>query len=228
MYTHNHRFLIIALIVISGLVLAWFMVRQEGTPAPVAEVPATTTPSALSGRSIYTNGEYGFTVTYPEAARLEEAFSPEYHISDAWRVNALPDGTGTPIAAVIAYSTESDHSYPRHFNAQVRIGASTDPDELARCLEAASEQGETPLPDANLNGTAWKAFEFGDAGMMQYVRGVSYRTVHEGACVAVEKMQIGSSYRDDPASEDDIADEVLQARYKSLDSIVESVTFARP
>lgn len=228
MYTHNHRLLIIALIVISGLVLAWFMIQNERTPVPVVTDTATTTSDQLSGRSIYTNGEYGFIVSYPEAARLEEAFSPEYHLPATWRANALPDGEGAPIAAIVAYSTASDHSYPRHFTAMVRIGASTDADELSRCLDAADEQGEKALPDVNLNSTVWKAFEFGDAAMMQYVKGVSYRTVHEGACIALEKIQSGSSYRDDPVSDEDIADEVLQARYKSLDTIVESFTFARP
>ncbi len=58
----------------------------------------------------------------------------------------------------------------------VRIGASKDPKEVAACLKAGSDNGETQLPDAVIGGTTWKAFAFQSAGMMQYLKGVSYRT----------------------------------------------------
>lgn len=225
----HHRIWILALIIISGIVLAWFMFKEQAAaPAPVTDVATTTSSNDLSGRSIYTNGEYGFAVQYPGTARLEETFSPQYHLPATWRANALPDSEGTPIAAIIAYTTESDHSYPRYYVAQVRIGASTDASEVRGCLNATPNQGETELSDVEINGTTWKAFEFQNAGMQQYVKGVSYRTIHEGACIALEKIATGSSYRDDPDSPDDVADDVLEARYQSLDAIVESFIFARP
>jgi hypothetical protein len=57
---------------------------------------------------------------------------------------------------------------------------------------------------------------------------VSYRTLHEGKCVALEKIATGSHYREDPKSEKDITDAILEAHYVELDQIVQSFTFARP
>lgn len=222
----HHRIWILALLIISGIALAWLLATTpDKATIPSAGTVSSTTPD-LTGRSIYTNGEYGFSVAYPETARLEEAFAPDYHLAATWRASAL--ATGTPVIAIIGYSTMSDHSYPRNYTAQVRIGASNDPKEVASCLKPTSSQNETPLPDVVIGGATWKAFSFENAGMMQYVRGVSYRTLHEGNCIALEKIASGSSYRDDPASTEDIPDEALRVRYESLDAIVESFAFARP
>jgi hypothetical protein len=159
---------------------------------------------------------------------VEEVFSPQYHIGTVWRALAPTESVGTPILALIAYSTESDHSYPRYFIAQVRVGASTDQAAIKSCEISGANHGEKQLPDVLLNGTSWKAFAFESAGMMQYVKGVSYRTVHEGTCFALEKIVSGSAYRDDPDSPDDVPDGELEARYASLDAIIDTFTFARP
>lgn len=222
----HHRIWIIAVLAFTGAALVWLIVRTP-VPAPVEEngtIVATSTD--LTGRAIYASGEYGFAVSYPQTAQVfEEALPPTYRIGDAWRVNAVADGD--PIVTFVAYSTESDRSYPRYYHALVRIGASDAPAEVAGCTEPTPSRGEVELPDTAFGGATWKVFSFGDAGMQQYVRGVSYRTVHEGRCIAVEKMAIGSSYREDPDSADDIADEVLMERYEGLDRIIESFTFAR-
>ncbi len=215
------------LILIVTLLAAWVLWR--GRTAELPEEPlAPQAPGELGTFSIYTNGEYGFSVMYPESAVLDEEFDTKYFLPANWRYNALPTGEGEPVLALVTYAIESQDSYPRHFVTQVRIGASTDPAELVRCEQRATEQGEGELPDVTLNGTTYKAFSFQDAGMMQYVRGISYRTVHEGACVAIEKIQTGSSYRDDAASVKDISDETLQAEYEKLTGIIESFSFARP
>jgi len=215
-----------ALLLVATLLAAWVVWRGRDdmsvhTPQPVQ------TPGELGTFSIYTNGEYGFSVMYPNTAIIDETFDEAYFLPDAWRMNALPTGTGTPVIAIVTFMTESDHSYPRHFSTQVRIGASTDPKEVARCEEQASEQGETELPDVTINGTPFKVFSFQDAGMMKYVKGVSYRTVHEGACIAMEAIESGSSYRDDAPSHDDIPDEELQAYYENLHQVIQSFSFAR-
>lgn len=222
---HQHRIWIVAVLILSGLALAWFIVRTPVAAPVVEDTPVATTTPDLTGRAIYTNGTYGLVVSYPETAQLEEDFFTTYHLTKSWRVNAETDGD--PIVAIRAYSTESDHSYPRYYHALVRIGASTDAKELANCERVTPDRGETALPDATFNGTTWKVFSFQNAGMQQYVRGVSYRTLQNNTCIAVEKIAAGSSYRDDPDSPDDVPDAVLDERYEGLDSIVESVMFAR-
>lgn len=205
---------------------AWYLTKTSGNslmPAPeqAASVPLT------ESQGIYTNGTYGFAIFYPEAARIEYAFSPDYHLGTQWRAYALPESTGTAILAIIPYSIRSEVSFPRYFNAMVRIGASEDPDEIARCEKPSEDQGEEALSDVSIGGHVWKAFSFEDAGMMQYASGISYRTLHEGRCIAMEQVRTGSSYREGAPSEGDIPEERLAAEYAKLDAIVQSFSFAR-
>jgi hypothetical protein len=196
------------------------------TSAASSTTSSTTPEKSLAGLSIYTNGTYGFSIFYPESDTTETTFDSQYHLPATWRVNALPDATGTPILAIIGYSTKSDNSYPRYFETEVRIGASKDPKEVAAC--AVVGNGETALPDQVIGGTTWKAFTLQDAGMMQYLSGVSYRTVHDGTCYALEQIETGSSYRDDPPSAKDIPDTTLKEKYADVNSIVSSFSFAKP
>lgn len=213
---------LVALLSVIALVVVFFMVTTSS---------ALRSPAALgvaSDQALFSDGEYGFTLRYPQTWETDYTFKSFYHLPPAWRVNALSEATGTPILSVIGYRIESDHSYPRYFDAEVRIGASTDAREIARCLTAAIEQNEQPLPDVILGGTTFKAFSFEGAGMMQYVKGVSYRAVHDGVCIAIEKIAAGASYRDDPDSPDDVPDATLDAAYASLDPVVASFAFATP
>lgn len=219
--------LVIALAAIAGGA-TWYLVHSRQAALAPTTPTATTTSESLSGEEIYTNGTYGFSVRYPQTAIVEDAFSTTYHLPASWRANADPEAEGTPIVAIVAYETKSDHSYPRYYDAMVRIGVSSDPAELAQCLKADTDQGETALPDVTLGGTVFKAFSFQDAAMMQYLKGVSYRAVHEGSCVAIEKLATGSNYRDDPDSADDIPDAELAKQYDGLAHIVESFAFSRP
>lgn len=217
---------VLAIVAIGGGVV-WYLVDSRNDAFGTSSGTATTTPEMHEGLAIYTNGPYGFSLFYPEMATVDYGFEATYHLGTSWRANALPEGTGTPIVEIVPYAVSSEDSYPRYFNAMVRIGASSDPKELARCEEAAEDQGETALPDATIGGRTWKAFSFQDAGMMQYASGVSYRIVSEGKCIAMEKVRTGSSYRDDMRTERDIPDATLDAEYAALDAIVESFTFAR-
>lgn len=218
---------IVLLAAIAGGV-AWYLVTSHQEAVGPLQPMATTTAEDLTGEAIYTNGTHGFVIQYPETALVEHAFTSYYHLASTWRANALPNATGTPVVAIITYDTKSDHSYPRYYSSVVRIGVSSDKREIAGCLVPTPDQGETALPDVTFGGVMWKAFAFQNAGMQQYAKGVSYRTLHEGKCVAVEKIAAGSSYRDDPASADDIPDATLSKQYDGLDRIVQSFMFVRP
>ncbi|HRH24110.1 MAG TPA: hypothetical protein PK109_00775 [Candidatus Paceibacterota bacterium] len=207
------------LLVLGGIAaIIYFIPKTAPAPEPV-EVGTEN----LEGQSIYASGEYGFTLRYPSKATVEEVFTPSYIIGTTWRANAI--ATGTPLLAVINYTTESDHSFPRNYTAMVRVGVSVD--EVENCEKVTPDAGETALPDREINGTTWKAFSFGDAAMMKYVKGVSYRVEHNGTCYALEKIATGSSYRDDPESADDISQDTLDAEYAALDAIIETFSFSR-
>jgi hypothetical protein len=158
--------------------------------------------------------------------KTSKTFDMQYHLPATWRVNALPNATGTAIFEVIGYSTTSSSSFPRYFETEVRVGASADPSELAACDKPSN--GESSLPDKIINGITWKVFTMQDAGMMQYLQGTSYRTIHDKTCFALEKIETGSSYRDDPPSVADIPQSTLDEHFADLVPIIQSFTFARP
>lgn len=206
-------------IIIMGLIAWWFGSRvtdTSRTPGDSEEIP-----NLHEGLSIYTNGVYGFLVSYPEGALVEEGYDGN------WSTNASTDGSGVPVLSIATYETRSDAHYPRSFVARVRVGVSENAEEVRSCTEPRTNQGETQESDVVLSGHTFKAFSFHDAAMMQYEKGVSYRTVFEGRCYAIEKIVHGSSYREDAPSAEDIPDSVLEAEYQKLDDIVTSFQFAR-
>jgi hypothetical protein len=186
---------------------------------------STTSANPLKGLSIYTNGEYGFSFVYPGSYTATTTFDSQYHLPPTWEAEDLGLKPGIPVVEVLGYHTENSASFPRYFESEVRVGMSTSTEVLRTCTKL--QNGETVQPDVRIGGIAWKAFSFQNAGMMQYVRGTSYRTVHDGVCVALESLATGSSYVDAPSS-NDIPQEKLYAEYAALAPIVTSFSFARP
>jgi hypothetical protein len=187
--------------------------------------PVNTGSAPLTGLSIYTNGQFGFSIFYPGTLKTEALFDTQYHLPSTWRVNALQNATGTPIISIVGYQTTNTNSFPRYFETEVRVGASADPHELAVCEKPGN--GEASLPDMIINGVTWKAFSLEDAGMMQYLKGVSYRIIHDKTCYALEEIETGSSYRDTATNSADIPQTTLDKHYADLSSIVQSFNFAR-
>lgn len=209
---------------------AWRAFEPVAGTAPTDAQPESPTETPLAeGLSIYADGQYGFSVFYPQEADVSFSFGEGRGAGAAWRHAALPDAQGTPILEVVSFSLRRDAGIPRAFDAFVRMGASTDPRELARCEVADERTGETALEERMINGTVWKAFSFGDAGMMRYAEGTSYRTVRDGSCFALETFRTGSSYTDErDAGVPDFPQEELDAQYAALDAIVASFSFVEP
>jgi hypothetical protein len=205
----------------------WWGSHQKHVPVVQQPSVSTTTSPApepqLEGMSIYTTGEYGFSIFYPAPLHTQTSFDGQYLLPKTWRISAV--ATGTPILEIIGYETQSANSYPRYFEDEVRIGRSNDPKEVAACGVAGSE--ETKKPATLINGTTWDTFTFGDAAMMQYSNGTSYRIIHDGYCYALEEFQTGSDYRDATSSAD-IAQSVLDQHYQDVQKIAETFTFANP
>lgn len=206
-------------IIIMGLIAWWF--GSKATDAPRTPDEASEVSDLHEGLAIYTNGVFGFLIAYPEGAVVEEGYD------GAWSTNAPGEGTGTPVLSITTYETRSDAHYPRSYTTRVRVGVSQDASEVRTCTDARVNQGETQEADLILSGHTFKAFSFHDAAMMQYEKGVSYRTVFEGKCYAIEKIAHGSSYREDAPSGDDIPDSVLEDEYQKLDDVVKGFQFAR-
>lgn len=201
---------------------AWYLVDSSKR---LADATATDTNIPMTpGDAIYVSGDYGFVLQYPESATVSETFEAGYHLPAVWRATADANTVGTPIVSFTTYTTKSENSYPRYFDALIRIGASKDAREVVQCLTATADRAEVELTDVVIGGTTWKAFSFENAAMQQYVQGISYRTVHEGTCFAMEKLAVGSRYHEE-VSERDIPQAVLDQEYAALDRIVKTFTF---
>lgn len=218
-------FIAILLLIAGGTV--WYLISSSGGLPTAPSETASTTGTVFSGEAIYTNGPQGFLIRYPENALVSDSFASYYHLAPTWRANPLEHGTGTPVVSFTTYSTKSESSYPRYFDALVRVGVSSDAKEVAQCLKAQADQGEVALPDKTIGNRVWKAFSFENAGMQQYVRGISYRTMHEEKCVALEQIAVGSNYREDAPSKADITDVELASRYEELGTIIDTFMFVR-
>ena len=157
----------------------------------------------------------------------ETKFSLAYHIQDDWRSGATTDHTGAPIVAIPVYRVVNAASYPRYFTAEVRIGASTNAEDVTHCYDNDQTYRGMPAETVNLNGVEFKKFDIANAAMMQYLKGTSYRTTRNGACIAIEAIKTGSSYRDDFTPNMDIIDAKLDAEYAKLADIVKTFHFVR-
>src|SRR5258708_7935386 len=113
--SQKSSFILIGLIIVIAAAVALYMVQSK------YRIVGTTnggTPS-LVGQAIFSDGEHGFTLQYPQKDQTDYTFHSFYHLPANWRANALPDATGTPLLSIIVLRTESDHAYPRYFDAEV-------------------------------------------------------------------------------------------------------------
>jgi hypothetical protein len=193
--------------------------RQEPPPGISAE-------DETAGWKTYINDEYGFEFKYPQGLQTRNTFEPYNHLGNQWRVEVSGDTNGKPIVSIVVYRIENDSTYPRYFDAELRIGVSSDPQDLASCGNPDQTEAAAVPPVEVINGITFKKLIIQDAAMMQYIEGISYRTVHNGMCFAVEQLKTGSNYRDESSSED-IPDAVLDSYYNSISDIIKTFKFTK-
>lgn len=183
--------------------------------------------------STYVNKEYGFEIRYPSNFTATTTFQRYYALGDSWRADALLDDNdksrGESLVSIPVYRVDNHTggayvSYPLYYDAELRIGASSDPKDVQTCLlstnEILPETGSTEM----INGITFSKFIIQNAGMSQYIGGVSYRTIHNNICFAVEQLKAGSSYRDMPNPKD-IPDSVLDSYFNEIPAIIKTFKF---
>ena len=55
--------------------------------------------------------------------------------------------------------------YPLYFDAELRIGASSDPQDILNCYKPDPGYTSQKITDTTINGTVFKKFDFQNAGM---------------------------------------------------------------
>lgn len=164
--------LVVSTIIIAALgiaLLLWGFSRQSSERVEdMANRTAVVDPETLA---IYTNGVYGFSFFYPASATVTDSFMEGS--SFLWRGGAT--ATGTPIMRIALADGE------------VRIGASEQEAARSACVRASpSEQTLEPL---SVGTTTWQVFSSELLGTEQERRIISYRTLHEDRCFAVETFE---------------------------------------
>lgn len=201
---------------------------QVPLPAPTKPTPSIPSkPISGSKTKTYTNATYGFSITYPESIVPENQFKGFYILSPEWRVGATPEKRGTPVVAFpvkrIDTETSLKKTYPLFFSAEVRVGISKD---TQNCYTTDGGYTNQKVTNVTINGIAFKRYSFGDAAMMKYLQGESYRTIHNGTCFVVEQIKVGSTYRDDQTVVS-TPEETLTTYYNSAESMIKSFKFVK-
>ncbi|MFA5098904.1 MAG: MliC family protein [Candidatus Paceibacterota bacterium] len=177
----------------------------------------------------YISDKYGFEISFPSNIVPEYQFKQYYHLSNNWRAEASSESKGDVLFSIPVFRVDNGgvatgKPYPLYFDAEVRIGASSDPAEVANCYKPDPGYENQQITDVQINGVDFKKFDFGGAGMMQYLQGVSYRIVRDNACLTIEQIKTGSSYRDDSMLPG-IPDEQLNGYYIEAGNIIQSLKF---
>lgn len=181
---------------------------------------------SVTSTRTYTNARYGFSIDYPSDVTATTTFSTYYHLQNTWRAEAAPGSVGTNVIAIPVFQVNhggvaTGQPYPLYFDAEVRVGVSSSTKAVANCLKPDPGYSDQTISNVLLGGVAFKKFDFGDAGMMQYVKGESYRAVHGGLCYAVEQTETGSDYRD-PTMTPGLSDQQLTAYYNAAGDIAQT------
>jgi hypothetical protein len=149
--------------------------------------PPTAERSAASATRTFESTIYGFAITYPAGLEATSTFEGSYLESGGWKASAGPDeGEGTPVLALVMPGSDQITA------GALRIGQSREAAGLASCTEVpaafADSAGRTVI-----DGTAFTIFDGRDAAMSHHLATKSYRTVHDGACYAIDVIVTGTS-----------------------------------
>jgi hypothetical protein len=162
---------------------------SEQTDAP--RLPAATLPPIVNPagnpRPRFASPDWGFSIDLPAGWQVRRGFRGGYLASDAWKTYAAPDSHGTPVIAMAVPG--SNHVTA----AEIRIGASRSPEEVARCTKPPNATRAGGAGQVTINGIRFTRFDAGDAAMSHYLDVRSYRTVHEGACYAIDLLVYGTN-----------------------------------
>jgi hypothetical protein len=127
-------------------------------------------PTALDFAT-YTNAQYGFTITYPQANLIVQP-----QCTDSWSTFLSPN-VGSLYCCGSINGT--------YTSASLIIGASSDPEDVARCL-LVPPSTEGQIDDAGtttISATQFHALTVESSGTGQFETDYLYKTIRDGACL---------------------------------------------
>ena len=194
----------------------------SGADAPAAASSASPTQrvtSAARSASIYTDTDWNFRIDVASDWKIEHDFAHGYLANDAWKTYAAPDSHGMPVVALIVPGSNPITS------AELRIGASRDANEVARCTAPPDSVRAGSLHSERIDGAEFTTFEASDAAMSHYLDVRSFRSVHDGTCYAIDLLVYGTNPQVyDPPATPPFSKEQAFARMRA---VLQSFRFTR-
>lgn len=144
----------------------------------------------------FVSDAWDFRIDTPPGWTLRRDFRSGYLANDSWKTFAAPDSRGEAVLSLIVPGSNSIT------DAEIRIGASSDPAEVRRCTEPPSAAVAGSVTTQRVNGVPFTTFEARDAAMSHHLDVQSWRVVHDGACYAIDLLVFGVNPRvyDPPAT----------------------------
>jgi hypothetical protein len=156
-------------------------------PQPTASMPATATSPAVKPdhENAFVSAAWGFRIDVPPGWTVQRDFQSSYLANGAWKSFAPPDSHGQP---VLALSMPGSNNIT---DAEIRIGASRDAKEVHDCTTPPAAVRPGSVATRKIHGVTFTIFEAADAAMSHHLDVHAYRTVHDGACYAIDLLVFG-------------------------------------
>jgi len=175
--THNNHIngalVVLAALVVGGLL--WFIISSSGDTYTSTPVDTKTTQTAHADEQLYYNDEYNFSLRYDDEFVQKPVLE-----TDAWQSNSITAGK----RLVTLYLPRELQPNTNFSEAWVSVGASADADAIKTCLVA--QDGEVIQEGTDPRG--FSVFTQTGAGAGNFYATISYRTVRNGACIALERV----------------------------------------
>lgn len=145
---------------------------------------------AAADVATFKSPDWGVTIRYPADLPAGTAFKENYFDRGAWRVSYAADtGPGTRLLAVSLPDLKvSDAGGDSVATAELRVGASHDPDVVAECLTYGMNSGNNAeTRQRTVGGIAFTEVpDNSDAEMMKTFTTDDLRAVRKGVCYAID------------------------------------------
>jgi len=195
--------------------------------APAGCAAGASSDAAMAGQpQRWRSADGRVSLLRPAAAKLSTQDVPVGSLmTSGWRL--IWDGTApTPGTLEVRLALAVIAPPPQTRKTEyLQIGMSRDPVSVRTCLSGGLQGGSARrLPDRIIHGQRYTVWTHTDSGMSQTIDARDLRTVHDGACYALERF----SYADS-ASDPDASVSLSERRgAAALDAALASVTLARP
>lgn len=149
---------------------------------------AADSPDSDSAR--FVSQKYGLVFAYPTDLVIHHDFQPGYFLDERWNTYVPEDVAGD---ALLALRLPDSNEVTK---AVLRLGASDAPEAVQHCLLPPATVARVSRHEATstrIGGVRLQRVTHSGAGMSHYLHRRSFRTVHNGRCIAIDLIVAGTN-----------------------------------